>query len=225
VIAFGRTLLQDLYSSSPLAATFIPGSSSPEDGSSTDKSRSNILRQAPTFGDINKYFTLITPLKYCQPHQPTPSQFSAPIEGLTLTAYNSGHTLGGTIWHIQHGMESIVYAVDWNQARENVIAGAAWFGGVGGAEVEGHITVTSLASFRSFFTFVLDGLIEDMAALLELQWHQVVLAHSLATCSAISLFAKLDHRDGEYREWILLGFSKNPLEAKAPTRLNVIGSV
>jgi cleavage and polyadenylation specificity factor subunit 2 len=130
VIAFGRTLLQDLYSSSPLAATFIPGS-----GSFDDSSRSNILRQAPTFEDINRYFTLITPLKYSQPHQPTASPFSAPVEGLTLTAYNSGHTLGGTIWHIQHGMESIVYAVDWNQARENVIAGAAWFGGVGGAEV------------------------------------------------------------------------------------------
>lgn len=136
VIAFGRTLLQDLYSSSPLAATFIPGSGSSDDGSSTDdRSRSNILRQAPTFEEINKYFTLITPLKYSQPHQPTPSSFSAPVEGLTLTAYNSGHTLGGTIWHVQHGMESIVYAVDWNQARENVIAGAAWFGGVGGAEV------------------------------------------------------------------------------------------
>lgn len=136
VIAFGRTLLQDLYSSSPLAATFIPGSGSTEDSSSaSDHARSNILRQAPTFDEINKFFTLITPLKYSQPHQPTPSPFSAPIEGLTLTAYNSGHTLGGTIWHIQHGMESIVYAVDWNQARENVIAGAAWFGGVGGAEV------------------------------------------------------------------------------------------
>ncbi|OAP65693.1 hypothetical protein AYL99_01665 [Fonsecaea erecta] len=136
VIAFGRTLLQDLYSSSPLAATFIPGSSSPEDATGVDdKTRSHILRQAPTFEEINKYFTLITPLKYSQPHQPTPSSFSAPIEGLTLTAYNSGHTLGGTIWHIQHGMESIVYAVDWNQARENVLAGAAWFGGVGGAEV------------------------------------------------------------------------------------------
>ncbi|KIW16601.1 hypothetical protein PV08_03789 [Exophiala spinifera] len=136
VIAFGRTLLQDLYSSNPVAATFIPGSGSPEDDSSVDdKSRSNILRQAPTFEEINKFFTLITPLKYSQPHQPTPSHFSAPIEGLTLTAYNSGHTLGGTIWHIQYGMESIVYAVDWNQARENVIAGAAWFGGVGGAEV------------------------------------------------------------------------------------------
>jgi len=138
VIAFGRTLLQDLYSSAPLAATFIPASGSGEDDlapPANDKTRSNILRQAPTFEEINKYFTLITPLKYSQPHQPTPSHFSAPLEGLTLTAYNSGHTLGGTIWHIQHGMESIVYAVDWNQARENVIAGAAWFGGVGGSEV------------------------------------------------------------------------------------------
>lgn len=33
-------------------------------------------------------------------------------------------------------MESIVYATNWNQARENVIGGAAWFGGsVGGTEV------------------------------------------------------------------------------------------
>ena len=34
-------------------------------------------------------------------------------------------------------MESIVYAVDWNQVRENVLAGAAWLGGSGssGAEV------------------------------------------------------------------------------------------
>ncbi|KIX09533.1 uncharacterized protein Z518_00613 [Rhinocladiella mackenziei CBS 650.93] len=136
VIAFGRTLLQDLYASSPLAATFIPGAGSSDDHfSNDDKSRSSILRPAPTWDEINKYFTLITPLKYSQPHQPTSSSFSAPVEGLTLTAYNSGHTLGGTIWHIQYGMESIVYAVDWNQARENVIAGAAWFGGVGGAEV------------------------------------------------------------------------------------------
>ena len=32
-------------------------------------------------------------------------------------------------------MESIVYAVDWHQARENVIGGADWFGGIGGSEV------------------------------------------------------------------------------------------
>ncbi|KPI42236.1 Cleavage factor two protein 2 [Cyphellophora attinorum] len=136
VIAFGRTLTQDLYSSSPVAATFIPASASPEDDTAVDsKQRTNILRQAPTVEEINKYFTAITPLKYSQPLQPSASHFSPSLEGLTLTAYNAGHTIGGTIWRIQHGMESIVYAVDWNQARENVIAGASWFGGVGGGEV------------------------------------------------------------------------------------------
>ena len=33
-------------------------------------------------------------------------------------------------------MESVVYAVDWNQVRENILSGAAWLGGsAGGAEV------------------------------------------------------------------------------------------
>ena len=32
-------------------------------------------------------------------------------------------------------MESIVYAVDWNQFKENVYGGAAWLGGSGGTEV------------------------------------------------------------------------------------------
>lgn len=136
VVAFGRTLLQDLYTSAPEAATFIPDAVSTDDEALTaDGNRGNILRDAPNAEEINKYFSNITPLKYSQPHQPTASYFSAPLEGLTLSAYNAGHTLGGTIWHIQHGMESIVYAVDWHQARENVMAGAAWFDGMGGAEV------------------------------------------------------------------------------------------
>ena len=79
---------------------------------------------------------MIHPLKYSQPHQPLASPFSPSLDGLTLTAYNAGHTVGGTIWHIQHGMESIVYAVDWNQARESVVAGAAWFGGSGASGTE-----------------------------------------------------------------------------------------
>jgi cleavage and polyadenylation specificity factor subunit 2 len=99
--------------------------------------KSEILLQPPTSDEIASYFSLVHPLKYSQPHQPLPSPFSPPLGGLTVTAYNAGHTLGGTIWHIQHGLESIVYAVDWNQARENVLAGAAWLGGAGagGAEV------------------------------------------------------------------------------------------
>ncbi|KAJ1325773.1 cleavage and polyadenylation specificity factor subunit 2 [Microdochium nivale] len=135
VIALGRTLLQDLYSSNPAAATTIPKGTL--NGASDYESRessasSNILRQPPTYDEISTYFSLIHPLKYSQPHQPLGSPFSPPLNGLTITAYNSGHTLGGTIWHVQHGLESIVHAVDWHQGRENVYAGAAWLGGAGG---------------------------------------------------------------------------------------------
>lgn len=153
VIALGRTSLQDLYASAPLAATFLPKRSISEPGATstasavtaaaesegtTDAAGSTgrILLQPPTTEEIARYFSLIQPLKYSQPHQPSPSPFSPPLDGLTLTAYNAGHTVGGTIWHIQHGMESIVYAMDWNQARENVVAGAAWFGGSGASGTE-----------------------------------------------------------------------------------------
>ncbi|KAF4985852.1 hypothetical protein FDECE_16272 [Fusarium decemcellulare] len=139
VIDLGRTLIQDLYTSSPAAATTIPQSSLSETAYSfaqTATTAQNLLLQSPTNEEIARYFSLIQPLKYSQPHQPLPSPFSPPLNGLTITAYNSGHTLGGTIWHIQHGLESIVYAVDWNQARENVFAGAAWLGGAGGGGAE-----------------------------------------------------------------------------------------
>ena len=94
----------------------------------------NFLLQAPTPEEIAAYFGLINPLKYSQPHQPIPSPFSPPLGGLTVTAYSAGHTLGGTIWHIQHGLESIVYAADWNQTKENLLPEAAWLS-AGGSEV------------------------------------------------------------------------------------------
>lgn len=139
VIDLGRTLIQDLYSSTPAAATTISQSSLTETAFTfpqTVTTAQNLLLQSPTNDEIARYFSLIQPLKYSQPHQPLPSPFSPPLNGLTITAYNSGHTLGGTIWHIQHGLESIVYAVDWNQARENVFSGAAWLGGAGGGGAE-----------------------------------------------------------------------------------------
>lgn len=137
VISLGRTLIHDLYASSPLAASIIPPSSLAESLYSSKLGASpNILLQPPTVDEIASYFSLINPLKYSQPHQPIPSPFSPPLNGLTITAYNAGHTLGGTIWHIQHGLESIVYAVDWNQAKENVLCGAAWLGGGGGGGAE-----------------------------------------------------------------------------------------
>lgn len=141
VISLGRTLLQDLYASTPLASSIIPTEALTESAYSFPSAlkggnNPNILLQAPTQEDIANYFGAINPLRYSQPHQPIPSSFSPPLNGLTITAYSAGHTLGGSIWHIQHGMESVVYAVDWNQAREHVLSGAAWLGtGTGGSEV------------------------------------------------------------------------------------------
>ncbi|KAH4120987.1 cleavage and polyadenylation specificity factor subunit 2 [Parastagonospora nodorum] len=141
VISLGRTLLQDLYASTPLASSILPTDALTESAYSFPSAlkggkNPNILLQAPTQEEIANYFGAITPLRYSQPHQPIPSSFSPPLNGLTITAYSAGHTLGGSIWHIQHGMESVVYAVDWNQAREHVLSGAAWLGtGTGGSEV------------------------------------------------------------------------------------------
>lgn len=140
VISLGRTLTQDIYSSTPLASSIIPQSILAESAYSFSAglSRSNpdILRQRPSSEEIAGYFSRIQSLKYSQPHQPLASPFSPPLNGLTITAYSAGHTLGGTIWHIQHGMESLVYAVDWNQAREHVLSGAAWLAAGGGELIE-----------------------------------------------------------------------------------------
>ncbi|KAH7355581.1 beta-lactamase-like protein [Pyrenochaeta sp. MPI-SDFR-AT-0127] len=142
VISLGRTLLQDLYASTPLASSIIPTEALNESAYSFPSAlkggiNPSILLQAPTPEEIADYFARINPLRYSQPHQPLPSPHSPPLNGLTITAYSAGHTLGGSIWHIQHGMESVVYAVDWNQAREHVLSGAAWLGGpgTGGSEV------------------------------------------------------------------------------------------
>jgi cleavage and polyadenylation specificity factor subunit 2 len=129
VIALGRSLLQDIYTSTPLAASVLSAASLSENVYSYPTNRdanSSILLPPPSQIEIAGYFSAIRSLKYSQPFEPTPSSFSPPLNGLSITAYSAGRTLGGTIWHIQHGQESIVHAVDWSQAREHVLAGAAW---------------------------------------------------------------------------------------------------
>ena len=141
VISLGRTLLQDLYASSPTAASAIPKSDISETFYSLSLNKddfSNILYEPPTSDEIARYFSLVHPLKYSQSHEPSSSPFSPSFNDLSITAYSAGHSLGGTIWHIQHGVESVVYAVDWNQAREHVFPGAAWLSGgagIGSAEI------------------------------------------------------------------------------------------
>jgi cleavage and polyadenylation specificity factor subunit 2 len=133
VISLGRALLQDIYAKNPFAASTIPESSLYE-SSQSKSTQSTILLQPPNTEEIAEYFNLVHPLKFSQPHEPEPSPFSPSLNGLTVTAYSAGHSLGGTIWHIQHGLESIVYAVDWNQAKDSALQAAAWLG-AGGTEV------------------------------------------------------------------------------------------
>lgn len=138
VVNLGRALVEDLYTSSKAAASVVPASAlgTGNVGEEGNNEGSNLLLQPPTVEEIAGYFNVINSLKYSQPHQPIPSSFSPPLGGLTVTAYSAGHTLGGTIWHIQHGLESIVYAADWNQTRENLSPGAAWLSSsTGGAEI------------------------------------------------------------------------------------------
>ncbi|EME42018.1 hypothetical protein DOTSEDRAFT_133466 [Dothistroma septosporum NZE10] len=129
VVNLGRTLLADLYHSAPLTTSIIPTSAILSSPIAADPHTTpNLLYQHPTPDEIAAYFNAINPLKYSQPHQPIGVASGPGLGNLVITAYSAGHTPGGTIWHIQHGLESIVYAADWNQGRENLLSGAAWLG-------------------------------------------------------------------------------------------------
>lgn len=132
-ISFGRTLIQDLYASTPLASSTLPATAlaelSPVTTAHGASNHTQILLPRPSDDELAGFFSHIHPLKYSQEHQPIGSSNTAPLEGLTITAYPAGHTVGGTLWHIRYGSESVVYGVDWNQARENVMSGAAWLAG------------------------------------------------------------------------------------------------
>ncbi|KAI7622912.1 putative cleavage and polyadenylylation specificity factor, partial [Hortaea werneckii] len=133
VVDLGRGVCLDIHGCpGGVSGGTVPTSSVASADASADddhiaESRSpHILLEPPSPDEIAACFNAIHPLKYSQPHQPIAASFSPSVGGLTITAYGAGHTLGGTIWHIQHGLESIVYATDWSQARESLYPGAAW---------------------------------------------------------------------------------------------------
>jgi cleavage and polyadenylation specificity factor subunit 2 len=130
VKSLGRALLQDIYASTPLAASSIPL------GKAVEDVPSHFLLQPPSQTEIITFFSSIRTLEYSQPHQPEVSPSSPPPNSLTITAYSAGTSLGGTLWHIQHSVESIVYAVDWNQATDSIFRPAVWLGAGGEAVIK-----------------------------------------------------------------------------------------
>ena len=65
--------------------------------------------------DVDRAFDRITPLRYSQPVM-LPN-------GVTITAYAAGHSIGGTIWNIRKDQENIVVMIDWNHAKERMVGG------------------------------------------------------------------------------------------------------
>lgn len=157
----GRLLLQDLYLSTPAAATPLFDESNVDQKTPKAQNFSptiylppaetgdlpkDALKLPPTPAEIDSYCSKIFTLKYSQP---TPlgtaaSRVAGKLGSVTITAYSAGHSLGGTIWKIQQAQESIVYAVDWNISRENCLRGAAFLGGEGGRIVDALLKPTAL---------------------------------------------------------------------------------
>lgn len=70
--------------------------------------------------EIEAAFDRINALKYLQT-----TALAGRLDGIIITAYNAGHTVGGTIWKVQRDNENIVVAIDWNHSRDRHLSGAA----------------------------------------------------------------------------------------------------
>lgn len=71
-----------------------------------------------TIKEIDYAFDKMVQLRYSQPYS-----LLGKALGITITAYPAGHTLGGSIWKIKKGTDTIVYAVDYNHKKERHLNG------------------------------------------------------------------------------------------------------
>lgn len=69
--------------------------------------------------DVEEAFDKIITVKHSQT-----TDLRAKYDGLSLTAINGGHTLGGAIWVITKNSEKIIYAPEWNHSKDSFLNGA-----------------------------------------------------------------------------------------------------
>ncbi|KAM9913810.1 hypothetical protein OXX69_001272 [Metschnikowia pulcherrima] len=69
--------------------------------------------------DVDEWYDKVVSVKF--------QQNMAMLENrLMLTAYNSGHTLGGAFWLISKRMEKVVYAPTWNHSKDSFLNSASF---------------------------------------------------------------------------------------------------
>ncbi|KAG9018843.1 hypothetical protein FRB90_009130 [Tulasnella sp. 427] len=81
--------------------------------------------------EILEAFDAVSTLRYSEP-----IHLAGKCQGITITPYSAGHTLGGTIWKIRSPSSgTIVYAVDMNHTKERHLDGTVILRSSGGGGV------------------------------------------------------------------------------------------
>jgi cleavage and polyadenylation specificity factor subunit 2 len=85
-----------------------------------------------TIDEVQDAFDAINTLRYSQP-----THLQGKCQGLTITPFNAGHTLGGTIWKIRSPSSgTFVYAVNMSHMRERHLDGTVLMRGSAGGIFE-----------------------------------------------------------------------------------------
>ncbi|KAG8856093.1 hypothetical protein FRB91_001267 [Serendipita sp. 411] len=86
----------------------------------------------PTVEEVNSAFQSIITLRYSQP-----TQLAGKCQGITITPFPAGHTIGGTVWKIRSPLAgTIVYAVNLNHLKERHLDGSVLTLSTGGSVFE-----------------------------------------------------------------------------------------
>ena len=113
VYKFGQMVLYDSYLNKEMEGVDI------NDNSST-KNHDKLF----DMDDIDKSLSNVHTVRYSQ--SVTLAEITdGYFRQVSLCAYPSGRTLGGSIWRIRYGSTDVVYAMDVNLKRETVVDGAA----------------------------------------------------------------------------------------------------
>ncbi|PKI82866.1 hypothetical protein MVES1_003682 [Malassezia vespertilionis] len=138
------------------------------------------MRLLPTENEVDEAFEALRTLRYLQP---TPLDGKG--AGLVLTAYNAGHSLGGTVWKLRSpSMGTVVLALDWNHNRERHLDGTALLPSLTTQDAA-HSTAGSVGRADVLVTDIERGLLTNSrrkdrdAALLDRIHHTLVNGHSV----------------------------------------------
>lgn len=160
----------------------IKGEEEGSEDNKEDKDRINSLPThshllVPTREENRAAWTAVKDVRYHQPQH-----LYGKLRGVTITAYSSGHTLGGTLWKIRApSVGTILYAVGINHMKERHLDGTALIrGDQGGLTVHEQLVRPGLVITDSERGDCVNAKRKDRdAALLDIINHTLQSSHSL----------------------------------------------